>query len=159
MEKSGIFSLIEVNDKESTLLLDYLRHVNKTPAFDFINYLIGIEYMQFLDLLAGTSLKVPSRKSLYREVEYIKVYNYVRERKFTIDAIRMATKRYNKNIYFVKRAIIKISKSLNETLPMTIDELNSIKCMVDEGKSYTACQDDWGFEEDVCITKDIGDED
>jgi hypothetical protein len=151
MEKSGIFSLIEINDKESSLLLAYLRTVNKTPAYDFISYLIGIEYLQFLDLLAGNTLKVPSRKSLFRDLEYIKIYNYVREKKFTIESVRTVAKLYNKNISFVKRAVIKISKSLNETLPMSIEELNSIRGIIDDNncidKGYNSCQDEWNFEE------------
>ena len=151
MEKSGIFSLIEVSDKESKLLLNYLRCTNKTPVYDFINYLIGSDYLQFLDLLAGANLKVPSRKSLYREIEYIKVYNYVKERKFTVDSIRIATRLYNKNIYFVKRAIVKISKALGEEIPLTLEELNNIKSTVDESKNHTSCKDDWEFDEDSCV--------
>jgi hypothetical protein len=122
MEKSGIFSLIKVSEKESDILLSYLRNQNQTPAFDFICYLIGIDYIQFLDLLAGTNLKIPSRKSLYRDIEYVKIYSYIKERDFTVDSVKNAAKIYNKNISFVKRAIFKVSKTLNQNLPVNLED-------------------------------------
>lgn len=152
MEKSGIFSLIEINDKESKLLLTYLRNTNKTSAYDLINYLIGIDYLQFLDLLAGNTLKIPSRKSIYRDLEYIKIYNFVKEKKFSTDSIRTVAKLYTKNISFVKRAIIKISKSLNEELPITMEELNSIKYIIEDN----SCNNKYELEN--IIEKEIQDE-
>lgn len=112
MEKSGILSLISVNDKESDVLLEYLRKSNNTSIFDFINYLIGKDYIEFLDLLAGSNIKISSHKSLYRDIEYIKVYNYVKEHGFTEESIKSACKIYNKKLSFVKGAVVKIHKSL-----------------------------------------------
>jgi hypothetical protein len=147
MEKSGIFSLVEINDKESLLLLEYMRKFNKSSACDFIHYLIGMEYLKFLDLLAGTNLKVPSRKSLYRDIEYIKIYNYVREKNFEIDSIRNASKVYGKSLSFVRRAIIKISRCIGEKIPYTLEELNSIRLSSGEVCDKVMDKDGWAFED------------
>jgi hypothetical protein len=149
MEKSGIFALIEISDKESDLLLNYLRSVGKTPAFDFVQYLLGSDYIKFLDLVAGTTLKVPSRRSLYRDIEYIKIYNYIKERDFAIDSVRVASKVFCKNMSFIKRAIIKMSRCLNEDIPLSVDILNSIRGVVDEGKGFDCCQGDFEFKDDL----------
>lgn len=109
MEKPGILSLINLKDKESEYYLEYLRKVNNTPAYDFINYLIGEEYIKFLDLLAGTVLKIPNHKTLFRDLEYIKIYSYVRDRGYTEESIKCAAKLYNKKVYFVRRAVAKVS--------------------------------------------------
>lgn len=151
MDKSGIFSLVEINDRESELFLSYLRSTSKSPAVDFINYLIGSDYLKFLDLLAGTTFKIPSRKSLYRDIEYIKIYTYVKERNFSFDAIRTAPKLYSKSLAFIKKAITKISKALDEELPYSYEELNNIRSVVDDGKRFIDEKDSWAFE-------DVGDD-
>jgi hypothetical protein len=58
-------------------------------------------------------LKIPSRKTLYRDIEYIKIYNYVKEHGFTFDSIRCASRIYNKELSFVKRAVAKVSKCVD----------------------------------------------
>lgn len=137
-----MFSLVSVSEKESKLLLSYLRNLSKTPAYDFIDYLIGADYIKFLDILSGFNLKIPNRRSLYRDIEYIKIYNYVREKKFSVESIRASARIYNKNIAFVKRAILKMSKILNEKIPFSLEELNNIKSLaVEDGKNFNSCND------------------
>ncbi len=114
MGEAGILSLINLSDRESEIFLEYLRKSNKTPAYDFINYMIGENYIKFLDLMAGTNVKVPSRRSLYRDIEYIKIYVYVRDRGFTDESMRNASKIYNKKMVFVRRAVEKMSGIVQE---------------------------------------------
>ena len=112
MEKPGILSLVSIKGKESQYFRDYLRKTGNTAVYDFIYYLLGEDYLRFLDLLAGTVLKIPSHKTLYRDIEYIKLYCYVKERGFTEDAVKNAAKLYSKKAYFVRTAIKKISEVL-----------------------------------------------
>ena len=112
MEKPGILSLINLKKKESEYYLDYLRKTNNTAIYDFIYYMIGEEYLKFLDLMAGSVLKVPSHKILFRDLEYIKIYSYVRDRGYTEEAVKNAAKLYNKKTYFVRRAVARMSEVL-----------------------------------------------
>lgn len=135
---AGILSVLSINEKESKALLDYLRKNNQTPAFDFVKYLIGERYIQFLDLLAGTTLKVPNHKNLFRDVEYVKIYCYVRDRGYTIESVRNAAKIYNKNLAFVKRAVAKISEAI-EGQAVVLVNIEGVDDLVDdseEGNGY-----------------------
>jgi hypothetical protein len=143
MEKSGILSLLNINDKESEIFLEYLRKSGGTPAFDFINYLIGRDYIQLLDLIAGDNLKIPSRENLYRDLEYIKIYSYVKARGFTLDSMKCAAKIYNKKVSFARRAVIKISKAVDGKVPDCVNEKEIDK--EEELNEYIAEDDGWGI--------------
>jgi hypothetical protein len=148
VETSGIFSLVKITADESDLLLSYLRNTSKSSALDFIVYLIGDDYLKFLDLLAGTTFKVPPRKSLYRDVEYIKIYNYVKARDFDIYAIKNASKVYGKNLAFIRRALEKVSKSIGEPLPINLKEYNFTNIgVLGEISNPSEDKDSWAFEE------------
>ncbi len=119
MEKSGIFSLIKLNDRESDAFLDYLRKSSNTPVYDLLNYVAGDDYLKVLDLMAGMLIKIPSRKNLYRDVEQIKIYCYVRDRGFTLEALQSASKIYSKRMAFVRRSVERISNIVDGS-PVTI---------------------------------------
>jgi hypothetical protein len=126
-EKAGILSLVNISDTESKLFLSYIRSANKTTAVDFVEYMLGMDYLQFLDLLAGTNLKIPNRKNLYRDLEYIKIYNYCKVRNFTVESMVNAAKLYEIGLVNVKKALIKVSKTIGEKMPYTEEELNDMK--------------------------------
>lgn len=104
--------MIKMNDKEHELFLEYLRKANKTIAYDLVHYIVKDDFIQFLDLLAGMNFKIASRKNLYRDIEYIKIYNYVKNHGNDINAMKCAAKIYNKKLSFIKRAVYKVSKTL-----------------------------------------------
>lgn len=110
MEKAGIMSLIKLSDKEADLFLEYLRKSGNTPVYDLIVYMNGDSYLKILDLLAGVSIKIPNRKNLYRDIEHIKIYSYVRDRGYNLSVLHSASKVYNKKMAFVRRSVEKMSK-------------------------------------------------
>jgi hypothetical protein len=109
INKSGVFSLITINDKESDLFLEFLRKSSNTCAYDFVKYLLGDDYLKFIDLLAGTVLKIPSHKNLLRDLECIKLYRYVRDHGYTEESIKNAARIFNKKISYVRRAVKRVS--------------------------------------------------
>lgn len=116
MENSGILSLIELNDKENKLYLEYIRKKNDTAIYDFVYYLLGDSWIKFLDLTAGANLKVPSRSNLFRDIDYIKIYNYVVTHGDNEDAMKGAAKIYNKKVSYVRKAVSKVKETLNSSV-------------------------------------------
>ena len=112
MEKHGILSLINLNDKESETYLEYLRLSCKSPMYDFVKYLIGDDYVKFLDLLAGSTVKIPSRKTLFRDIESIKIYLYAEKHGFTEESLLCASKIFGKKMHFIRSSIKRVSKVL-----------------------------------------------
>ncbi len=112
MEKHGILSLINLSEKESETYLEYLRLSSKSPIYDFVKYLIGEDYIKFLDLLAGSTVKIPSRKALFRDIESIKIYLYVEKHGFTEESMMCASKIFGKKMYFIRSSVKRVSKIL-----------------------------------------------
>lgn len=122
MEESGMLSLISFSDRESKLFLEYLRKYYDTPAYDFINYLIGKDYIKFLDLLAGAVIKIPNQKNTYRDMEYIKIYLYVTDHGGGEEAMKSASRIYNKKLSFVRRAFSRVSDVIKDSKVEDIEE-------------------------------------
>ncbi len=121
MEKSGIFSLVNLNERESGAFLDFLRKKGNTSAYDLLKYLSGDDYLKVLDLMAGMLIKIPSRKSMYRDIEHIKLYCYVKERGFTEQSLRSASSVYGKRPSCVRRAVERVSNILEGKTVEIID--------------------------------------
>ncbi len=117
-------SLVNLSDKEAELFLEYLRKGGNTPVFDLIVYMNGDSYLKILDLLAGASIKIPNRKNLYRDIEHIKIYSYVRDRGFKLSVLHSASKVYNKKMAFVRRSVEKMSRILEGKTAEVFDDIN-----------------------------------
>ena len=112
MDIKGVFSTIELSEQEKNIFAEYLQHSMNTPIIEFVRYLLGDDYLKFIDILSGTTFKIPSSKSLERDLEFVRIYLYVSRRGFTEEAFKMASKSFNKTAITVKRIVLKVSKTL-----------------------------------------------
>ena len=138
MEESGMLSLINLTKEENDLFLEFLRKSNKSPAYDFVYKLLGEDWLEFMDILSGTTFKVPNQRTLFRYAEYIKIYCYISKHGFSLEAVKNATRIYNKKMVFVKSAINRVSEVLEGEI-RKIQGLESAPV----------------FEEDVCSDTDL----
>jgi hypothetical protein len=109
------------------------------PALEFIRYLLGDDYIKFIDVMSGTVVKIPSAKALERDLESVKIFLYVKRHGFTELSIKEAAKAYNKSALTAKRYTLKVSKVLGIEDTLEGDDLNNyityIKS-VEESDSY-----------------------
>lgn len=112
MEVKGIFSVAQLSDVEKDTFAEYLQHSMNNPILEFVRYLLGDEYLKFIDILSGTTFKVPSSRILERDLEFVKIYTYVKKRKFSEDSFKDAGKSFGKTVIAVKKAVLKVSKTL-----------------------------------------------
>lgn len=148
-EKHGIFSTYELSNEEKDLFIEYLQHSINNPVMEFVHYLLGDDYLQFVDILAGSTIRIPPIKTLEKDLISVKMYIYVKDRDFTEDAVRVVSKLYNKNYNLVKRCIYRVAKSIGVEDTLEGDVLNNyilnIKSIDDYNKK---CSDEEKDEED-----------
>lgn len=139
MEIRGGLSTYELSTVEKDTFAEYLQHSMNNPALEFIRYLLGDDYIKFIDVMSGTVVKIPSAKSLERDLESVKIFLYVKRNGFTELSIKEAAKAYNKSALTAKRYTLKVSKVLGIEDTLEGDDLNNyityIKS-VEESDSY-----------------------
>ena len=95
------------------------------PALEFIRYILGDDYIKFIDIMSGTTMKIPSSKVLERDLEYVRIYLYVKRHGFTEQSIKEVAKMYNKTVLVVRRYVLKVSKVLGTEDTIEGDDLNN----------------------------------
>lgn len=125
MEVRGRFSSYDLSTIEKDTFAEYLQHSMNNPAMEFIKYLLGDDYIKFIDIMSGMTVKIPSAKSLERDLESVKIFLYVKRGNFSEDSIREASRIYNKTILTARRYILKVAKVLGVEDTLDGDDLNN----------------------------------
>lgn len=125
MEVRGRFSHYELSTQEKDTFAEYLQHSMNNPAMEFLKYLLGDDYIKFIDIMSGMTVKIPSAKSLERDLESVKIFLYVKRGNFSENSIREASRIYNKTILTARRYILKVCKVLGVEDTLDGDDLNN----------------------------------
>lgn len=125
LEVRGRFSSYDLSTIEKDTFAEYLQHSMNNPAMEFIKYLLGDDYIKFIDIMSGMTVKIPSSKSLERDLESVKIFLYVKRGNFSEDSIREASRIYNKTILTARRYILKVAKVLGIEDTLDGDDLNN----------------------------------
>lgn len=125
MEIRGVFSTYDLTDGEKDTFADYLQHSMNNPIIEFIRYLLGDDYLKFIDIMSGSTFKVPSSKTLERDLLAVRLYLRAKRGRFTEDSIRIAAKEFGKTVVTTKRYIYKVSKVLGVEDTLEGDDLNN----------------------------------
>jgi len=120
-----VFSTYNLTDIEKEVFAEYLQHTMNNPLVELVRYLLGDDYLKFIDIMAGSTFKIPSPKSLEKDLESVKVYLYVKKNGFTEDSIRSAAKLYNRTVLASRKSVYKVGKTLGVEDLIEGDSLNN----------------------------------
>ncbi len=120
-----MFSTYNLTDIEKEVFAEYLQHTMNNPLVELVRYLLGDDYLKFIDIMAGSTFKIPSPKSLEKDLESVKVYLYVKKNGFTEDSIRSAAKLYNRTVLASRKSVYKVGKTLGVEDLIEGDSLNN----------------------------------
>lgn len=120
-----MFSTYNLTDIEKEVFAEYLQHTMNNPLVELVRYLLGDDYLKFIDIMAGSTFKIPSPKSLEKDLESVKVYLYVKKNGFTEDSVRSAAKLYNRTVLASRKAVYKVGKTLGVEDLIEGDSLNN----------------------------------
>lgn len=113
--KVGVLSLIEISEDEMNELLEFLQKRDKTEIYDILYGVFEHQFLKFIDLFSGETIKVPTRDSLFKSVIYIKIYSFCKKRHFTEEAIESAAHIFDKRKSSIRRIIDKVKRVKGET--------------------------------------------
>lgn len=127
----GVFSRYSLTREEKDIFAEYLQHSMNNPFIAFVRFLLADDYLKFIDILSGTTIKIPSSKVLEKDLESTRIYLYVRRNNFTIDSIKSAAHLFNKTNSIIRKQVYRVSRMLGveDTLEGDIlkEYLNNIK--------------------------------
>ena len=101
-----------MSDDEKDLFAEYLQISIGNPVLEFVRYMLGDDYLKFIDICSGTNFTIPSNRALERDINYIKIFLYVKKSNFSNSSIIDAGSVYKKTELAVKRIVLKVSKTL-----------------------------------------------
>ena len=109
----GELSLIEMSDEEVEDFLDYMEVTSGNSYLDLLYTIIGKDkLLLYMEVLENVTVKMPTKKVVYKIVSYIKMYNYLKKKGFTEEAYESASKLYKKRAMALKRIVVKVEEVL-----------------------------------------------
>ena len=112
MENYGAFATKSLTPVEKKVYGEFLKRTLNSPAIEFVIYLLGDDYLKFIDILAGTTLKIPTSKTLERDLESVQIFVDALKGEFSDSCLKGVCKSYSKNINQVKRSVDRVGKVL-----------------------------------------------
>ena len=109
----GLLSVLDLSEKEIKTLIDYLVSSKDMESLPFLYELLGKDLLLFLDVFAGDTIKIPTRQELAKIINYIMIYNYVKERNFTEDSYQKASSLFKRRVANIKRIVEKTDNITN----------------------------------------------
>lgn len=74
----GSLSTITMSDDEKDLFAEYLQISIGNPVLEFVRYLLGDDYLKFVDICSGTNFTIPSNRALERILIILKYFCMLR---------------------------------------------------------------------------------
>lgn len=112
MSSYGSISTITMSDEEKDLYAEYLSVSIGNPVLEFVKYMLGDDYLKFIDICSGTNFNIPSNKALERGINNVKMYAYVKKWNFSNASIVNAGNIYKKTELATRRIVLSVANAL-----------------------------------------------
>lgn len=112
MSSYGSISTITMSDEEKDLYAEYLSISIGNPVLEFVKYMLGDDYLKFIDICSGTNFNIPSNKALERGINNVKMYAYVKKWNFSNASIVNAGNIYKKTELATRRIVLSVANAL-----------------------------------------------
>ena len=112
MSSYGSISTITMSDEEKDLYAEYLSVSIGNPVLEFVKYMLGDDYLKFIDICSGTNFNIPSNKALERGINNVKMYAYVKKWNFSNASIVNAGNIYKKTELATRRIVLSVANVL-----------------------------------------------
>ena len=83
--------------------------------------------LQFIDIFAGQKIQFPSRKKIYKLLERIKIYTYVKSKNYSQDSIQLLAKQYKRRNSQIKSYVDRIDYLLANGKYRELEELEDLE--------------------------------
>jgi hypothetical protein len=98
----------DLKDNEVDLLIKLLSDEN-SYLFQVLFNVIGInDTLKLIDIFSDNKIIFPPRKRIYKLIEKIKIYEYIKSKNESEEAYKLLSKQYNKRISQLKSIVERI---------------------------------------------------
>ena len=155
MSSYGSISTITMSDEEKDLYAEYLSVSIGNPVLEFVKYMLGDDYLKFIDICSGTNFNIPSNKALERGINNVKMYAYVKKWNFSNASIVNAGNIYKKTELATRRIVLSVANALGvkDTL-----EGEALVNFVENIEPYAVKKNVENSSDSVCDDKDTSEE-
>lgn len=118
MDEDGVLILFKnASDEDIKLMIDLLSDEYSVYLRVLYNIIDDrTKFLMVLDVLSEQRFYFPERRKVYKTLEKVMIYNYVRDRNFEQDAISDVARQYAKRTEQVRKIIKKINDKKNGEL-------------------------------------------
>lgn len=114
-KKPGVLSIISMDKDEREVFLDYVDSTSPLLNASYLFAILGDEnLLKYFDVMSGTTIKVPTRDSILKIVNYVKIYQYCKSKGFTKEAYEKAAKIFDRRVMSVQRIVEKVERVLSK---------------------------------------------
>lgn len=110
--KNGYLSLLDLNDEELNVFLTYLENGKGMESVKYLNSEFGSNLLEFLDLFAGETIKIPSKNELMYISNYATIYTYLKNKNFTDDAYTRASYIFKRRVPALRKIVDKVKNNI-----------------------------------------------
>lgn len=151
MSSYGSISTITMSDEEKDLYAEYLSVSIGNPVLEFVKYMLGDDYLKFIDICSGTNFNIPSNKALERGINNVKMYAYVKKWNFSNASIVNAGNIYKKTELATRRIVLSVANALGvkdtlegEALVNFVENIEpyAVKKSVENSSDSVSCDND-----------------
>ena len=104
----------DITEEQKNLFIDFLS-TEVSSSFKILFNVIDDDYlvMELLDIFAGKKIQFPDRKKLYKLLEKIKIYTYIKSKNYSPDSYKLLAKQYKKRISQIRSTVERVDYLLN----------------------------------------------
>jgi len=99
----------DITEEQKNLFIDFLS-TDVSNSFKVLFNVIDDDFlvMELLDIFAGKRIQFPDRKKLYKLLEKVKIYTYVRSKNYSPESYRLLAKQYKKRISQIRSTVERV---------------------------------------------------
>lgn len=108
--RAGLLAAEEVTTEELKSLTKLMVKDRGNEQMDFLFYILGEDLLLFLDTFSGETLRIPKREEVMRDIDHIKIYNYVKSNADRDDIESKAAIRFQRRKQSITRIVNRVER-------------------------------------------------
>jgi Mor family transcriptional regulator len=99
----------DITEEQKNLFIDFLS-TDISSCFKVLFNIIDDDFlvMELLDVFAGKKIQFPDRKKLYKLLEKVKIYSYVKSKNYSPESYKLLAKQYKKRISQIRSTVERV---------------------------------------------------
>jgi len=127
-EEFSVGSLLayrDLTEEQKNLFVDLLA-VDLSSSLKILFNVIDDDFLtlELLDIFAGKKIQFPDRKKMYKLLEKIKIYTFIKSKNYSSESYKLLSKQYKKRVSQIKSSVDRIEYLLNKNKGVLEDDNN-----------------------------------